>query len=233
MTSSKKGINTFKGYQEAKQSRREDLIEAYLQALKLMRQEFKHITQLAEMVALHITHVEKADSPDRRCSASTLLRNKRYKALLLSYMAEQMTGGVKRVRGQKIDPSAMEMVLVQAELEILNLKNENQRLKLAYTAQLEDQVAHQERQRPALESQDMRKVDATMADLQFKYAQTCKAMLRLLERLHNYVSVDQEEKSIVDLSIKRGAKRAIVGPEEAGPFCEWLKDHSFLIGNAQ
>lgn len=202
-----KGTNTFLGYQEEKQARRETLISNYLKVLKKSKAQFKYVTDLAKMVAVHISQVE-----GKECNQATLLRNLRYKALLLSFMADEMRPGAKHVVAKISGDPGAQAQLTQLQLANRNLISENQRLK-GHIASLAD-----ERQPAKVQFQE-REVD-TVPDFEEKFVLTCQVVLRILENLGDFVSVDTESRRIIDPA--KRIDNVIADERLAQPFVEWL-----------
>lgn len=218
MSRKKKCVNTFAAYQSAKMERREGLIKIYLATLRKSRVEVKYVTDLAKMVAVHIGQVEQGE-----CNTSTLLRNKRYKALLLSYMAERITQGSKQIDATAINHSASQTLVIQASLEASNLKRETQRLK-AYIIELEGRLENTAAKIPALPSNSPAIDHCEESELKYKYVRTCQAIGLILEHWKDFMGVDMENNQIVDLSSRRlDPHRLIVDSNIAAPFFEWLK----------
>jgi hypothetical protein len=208
-----KGKNTFEGYQRAKQERREHLVIEYLEQLKTSRVKFQHVTGLAEMVATHLTHQEQ-----KPCNRATLLRNKRYKALLLTFMAAHLGGGTKHLRLRDAGDDKAKSLVVTAELEASNLKREVERLRV-YVAHLEKQQTGQH----AIASTPA-EVSATLQDLheaQLNLTRTCQALFAVLRHFERTVSVDLDQVQVLDMSRLRN--NVIVDSGIAKPFVEWLR----------
>ncbi len=205
-----KGRNTFEGYQEAKQERRETLIAEYLTHLGATRVKFPHVTALADMVAMHIANLEQ-----RPCNKATLLRNRRYKSLLLTFMAARMAGGTNGLKLKDVTDEAAKALVATAQLETSNLRRDVQRLR-AYVSQLEKK---QTSPLPADDktSDELRK---TLHVIQLKYTRACQALHALLQHSKNTLSVDMERMQIIDMARLRN--NVVVDAEIAGPFFEWL-----------
>jgi len=216
----KKGKNTFAKWQEAAQSARETLIRGYLEYLVKTRVRTQYVTDLAELVAGHISEVE-----GRSCSRSTLLRNKRYAMLLHSYMAANMQRGVKRRGGGREPEPASAVAVLAADLSANNLKRELDRLKV-YVETLESQLDHRpavgvdRRALPASESMRSGRLD----DHELRFVVTCQALRALVAHLNLVISVDTSAMRILDSSKRRN--NVIVDTELARPFIEWLTQQS-------
>lgn len=210
-----KGRNTFEGYQQAKQSGREKLIIQYLEQLATSRVKFKHVTGLAEMVAIHITQSEQ-----RPCNKATLLRNNRYKALLLTFMAAHLGAGTKSLRFKDIGDDKSKSLVATAQLEAANLRREVERLKL-YVTHLGEKVSAP-RNAGATDGAhiEIEKLQETLRETQLKHTRTCQALFSLLNHFSQAVSADVEQQRILDLSRLRN--NVIVDSTKAAPFFEWL-----------
>jgi hypothetical protein len=210
-----KSRNTFEGYQEAKQERREKLIVEYLEHLKTSRVKFQHVTGLAEMVATHITLQEQAQKP---CNRATLLRNKRYKALLLTFMAAHLGGGTKNLKLKDVADEKAKSLVVTAQLEASNLRREVDRLKV-YVAHLEKQQSGQ----PAIGAAQVNDEMAQQAlhNARLDLTRTCQALFAVLRHFERSVSVDMERGRVIDMSRLRD--NVLVDEPLAAPFIEWLR----------
>ena len=214
MARPKKPVNTFEAYQQERQDVRVLHIEAYLKAAKNSRASFKYVTDLAEMVATHLTQVE-----GKKCNRSTLLRNPKYKALLLSYMAGDVVAGVKNVKSKKAESPQAQALAIHSELRISNLERENERLK-AYVSDLKSQVSQSE---PPRISSDKGSSDATKkaAENEVSFIKTCQVLLRVLESSDGLLSVDFETERLLDAS--RRVDNIIADKQLAAPFIAWLR----------
>jgi len=210
-----KGRNTFEAYQQAKQAGREKAIVQYLEQLATSRVKFKHVTGLAEMVAIHITQSEQ-----RPCNKATLLRNNRYKALLLTFMAAHLGAGTKSLRFRDIGDDKSKSLVATAQLEAANLRREVERLK-RYVTQLDEKVSAP-RNAGAQDGADTEteKLQETLRETQLKHTRTCQALFSLLNHFSQTVSADVEQQRILDLSRLRN--NVIVDSAKAAPFFEWL-----------
>jgi hypothetical protein len=208
MARPKKPVNTFEVYQEERQAKRIAHINAYLKVAKDSRAHFKYVTDLAEMVAAHLSQMEGT-----KCSRSTLLRNLKYKGLLLSYMAGDVASGVKNAIAKNAESPAAQALAVHSQLELANLKRENVRLK-AYIAELKDQVSQTEIPKLTL-------ADAKVAVDDSAFVRTCQVLLRVLENSDGLLTVDLELERLLDAS--RIIDNVIADQKLAAPFIAWLR----------
>ncbi|WP_429563135.1 hypothetical protein [Paraburkholderia sp. MM6662-R1] len=210
-----KGRNTFERYQQARQERRERLIDQFLNQLQSSRVRFEHVTGLADMVAMHISHQEQ-----HPCNKATLLRNKRYKALLLTFMAAHLGAGTKNLRLNDLTDDKSKALVTTAQLEAGNLRREVERLN-AYIGYLEKrQAGEPPRDHPAHSSADVEKATRSLREAQLKHTRTCQALFAVLRHLSQALSADAEHQRIIDLSRLRN--NVVVDAAIAGPFFEWL-----------
>ncbi len=217
-----KGRNTFEGYQTAKQDRRVQLIVQYLEQLKTSRVKFKHVTGLAEMVATHITHQEQ-----KPCNKATFLRNNRYKALLLTFMAAHLGGGTKNLKLRDVGDEKAKALVTTAQLEASNLKREVERLR-AYIAYLEKNQGPAPAGPVAADSEQMREA---LHDVQMKYTRTCQALYALLRHYDTTLSVDPDRQQILDMAKRRN--NVVVDTATAAPFFDWLRLNSNIPGGSK
>lgn len=223
---SRSGVNTFSGYQDEKRRRRVELIGANLSTLSALRLRFSNITQLAEVVALHISQKE-TEAGIGVCSASTLLRNLHYKALLIGHLNSQAQKEGKKTGESLSSQTNTDVQRIQAQLRCVNLENENDRLK-SYIVQLETKLSNKDGHVLNVENGFRRDEEVALANLREDFAQTCKTLVLLLQRFEGYAAVDGKSCSIVDSAIKRGEGRVIAGPDEAGAFYRWLAANPFF-----
>ncbi|ABF09049.1 hypothetical protein [Cupriavidus metallidurans] len=210
--------SSFAAWQEANQVRREAIIEDYLQYLGKTRVRVRNPTDLADLVARHIAQVE--DGP---CNKSTLMRNFRYKAKILTYQAEHSESGSRSLRPRGVtDPSTNALVTI-AKLEAGNLKREVGRLNI-YINSLEEQLEqYQQQGRQRLSELVAHKAESgahRISDYEFKFVRTCQALRALVSHMNLVLEVDTKAQRILDRSKRRN--NVIVDNEIAGPFIEWL-----------
>lgn len=210
-----KGPNKFAAWQEAKQVRREGIIDDYLIFLAKTKVKVRNPTDLADLVAKHISQMEGAP-----CNKATLLRNIRYKAKLLSFQAKSISPGIKSLSPRIVaDPTARALI-AGSQLESGNAKRELERLNI-YVTSLEEQIdllKSQGRQLPNI--QNITSSVAQMPDFELQFIRTCQTLRSLVSHLKLIVELDMKSKRILDRSKRRD--NVIVDAEVAGPFIEWL-----------
>jgi hypothetical protein len=204
--------NRFEAYQQAKLQSREKLITDYLRYLKTTRVRFTYVTDLAAMVATHIAQKENG-----KCNKATLLRNKKYKALLLTFMASHLGGGTQNINELTVTDEKAKALLTTAQLDAANLRREVERLK-AYISILEQGAS--EKNTAAIGQSDTPQLTNDLKENQLKYVRTCQALHAVLRHLESSISVDPARKAIIDLSRLR--KNVIVDADLASPFIDWL-----------
>lgn len=186
----------------------------YLASLRRTRAKFEFVTDLAKAVAEQVGLAE-----GKPCSFTTLLRNKRYKALLLNFMA--MRSGTHIV--QVSEPAAKALIHT-VELELGNAKRDNERLR-AYIADLEARVTEQ----PLLPSSPVQRPDSAdeLPRLSNDKALACKALWLILEHFKDLVSIDVDRGCIIDMAASK-RKNVIVEPEIARVYLEWVRANSMV-----
>lgn len=210
--------NTFEAYQEEKQQRREALIRNLLSVARKSRARFKFVTDLAKMVSAHVTEAE-----GKECHPATLLRNKRYKALLLSHMAISNDEGVLTSVKGVVEGPAAETALTLSQLEASNLRNENQRLK-RHIDSLESALSSKSGNNSQPTSGREKSAEPwtnEIVALQEKYVSTCQVVALLLENMQELLLADVENMEIIDRTRRRN--NVIVNARLGTPFFEWLK----------
>lgn len=212
--SSKRPVNPFSGYQERVVAEREQIVVRYLASLRKTRAKFEYVTDLAKSVAEQVGLAEGTS-----CSFTTLLRNPRYKALLLNFMA--MRSGTGSVR---VSEPGIQALVHTLELELGNTKRDNDRLR-AYIAELESKV----RERPALPSSTAQPPDSTgdLTRLSNERGLVCKALWLVLDHFKELISIDAERGCIIDLAASP-RKNVIVEPAVAGSFLDWARANSMV-----
>lgn len=205
----KRPANPFKVYQDKVVTEREQIVVRYLASLRKTRAKFEYVTDLAKAVAEQIGMAE-----GKPCSFTTLLRNNRYKALLLNFMA--MRAGTNTI--QVSEPAAQALIHT-VELELGNVKRDNERLR-SYILDLEARRGEQ----PILQSSPAQYSDssAELSQLSNEKAMACKALWLVLEHFKELVSIDLSRGCIIDLAALR-RNNIIVEPELAKVFLDWLR----------
>ncbi len=209
--------NTFRNYQEEKQSAREKIIVNHLSYLKTTRVRFKYITDLADILAREITIREGTS-----CNKATLLRNIRYKALLLNFMASQIGKGVKTIDRNAIVDDKAKALLLSAELEAGNSKHEIARLK-AYIRSLESKLPEADQLTTLFDVQHNSNAIQTVEaeSIRLRFTLTCMALLAILNHYADLVKVDTQVQQIIDPSLR--SNNVVVDERTAAPFFEWLR----------
>ncbi len=211
-----KDPSRFAAWQEANQVRREAIIDQYLVSFANTRVKVRNLTGLADLVAKHIAQVE-----GKECDKSTLLRNNRYKAKLLSYQARSLAPGTKALNSRNVTDPTAKALITGAQLETGNLKRELERLNI-YVMSLEDQVDQFQSQVGKLPKPELsNESNNTLSDYEYRFIRTCQALRSLLSHLNIVVQIDKSNRRILDLSKRRD--NVIVDQEVAGPFFDWLE----------
>ena len=218
---STKAQSRFAAWQEANQVRREKIIDEYLDFLAKTRVKVRNPTDLADLVAKHISQME-----GEPCNKATLLRNARYKAKILTYQARSLTPGTKSLNSRSVTDPTAKSLITSAQLESGNLKRELERLNI-YVRSLEEQVdqfTNQGRKLP--DPLAVAEEKSQWSDYEFRFVRTCQAMRSLLSHLNVVVQIDPNTQRILDMSKRRD--NVIVDAERAGPFFEWLNSQGRL-----
>jgi len=210
----KKGTNRFEAFQNEKQASRELLINEFLSYLKTSRTRHPHVTGLAEFVAKHISMKE-----GRPCNRATLLRNPRYKSMLLSYMADNLAAGTKNLAIRDISDPKSQALSLTLQVDASNLKRDNERLR-AYVAQLESTVAVTDERVTTLAASTPDALQQELEQAQIRYARACQSLQLVIKHLNSVVSVDLNARQIIDLS--KRVNNVIVNSDIASGFFDWL-----------
>lgn len=213
--SAKKGTNRFEAFQILKQEGREVLILEFLAYLKTSRVRHQYVTDLAEMVAKHIT--ERESKP---CNKATLLRNPRYKLILLSYMAENHAAGTKNLKAKSIEDPKTQALVMTVQLQVSNLKRDNERLR-TYVAHLEAQVPKNDDPLGIIKNNAPNDHKLELEQAKIRFAHACQSLQLVIRHLNSVVSVNVYDKQIIDMTKSRN--NVIVDSEIATGFFEWLE----------
>lgn len=211
----KKGTNHFDKYQQEKQDGRGVLIAEFLDYLRTSRVKHEYVTDLADMVAKHI-EIQQG----KPCNKATLLRNPKYKAPLLSFMAETKSAGTKGLKVKKIEDPEVQAMVLTAQVDSSNLKRDNDRLR-AYVTHLEDLVAEASGKLPLLPSVSPDEAKLKLEQAQILYAKACQSLQLVIRHLNSIVSVDVSSRRIIDMTRTRG--NIIVDSDIADSFFDWLE----------
>jgi hypothetical protein len=217
----KKGVNRFESYQALKQHARVTVISEFLLYLRTSRVRHQHVTNLAEMVAKHITKKE-----GKPCNRSTVLRNPRYKTLLLNYMVENLAAGTKNLKVKDIYDPKTQAILLTTQLDISNLKRDNERLR-TYVSQLESQIAKSNIKIGTIEMIAHENSELDFDQAQIRFVRVCQSLQRVIRHLNSVVSADINSRQIIDRSKLRN--NVIVDSEISAGFFEWLEMNRGLV----
>lgn len=135
---------------------------------------------------------------------TTLLRNAKYKGMLLAHLAGQ-PGVVSRTPDSTSDPSILQAKLVAAKLEASNLREELAKCR----AQIE---------RGASRPRNQGAVDA--ADIAF--SDLAMVMVNVLHRFPDFLKLDSQRMELIDLSAKP-SNSVVAGKERIANFARWLE----------
>ena len=179
------------------------------------RVKVRNPTDLADLVAKHITQVE-----GEPCNKSTLLRNVRYKAKLLSFQAKSLASGAKALNPRAVTDPTARALIISSQLETGNLKRERERLNI-YVTSLEEQVDRYKGEGRHLPGPaDAAEPVGGLSDFELQFIRTCQALRSLLVHLKLVVELDERNQRILDKSKRRD--NVIVDKDVAGPFFDWL-----------
>lgn len=207
--------NPFAKYQTDKVASRENTITRYLGTLRRTRGKYQYVTDLAKAVAEQIELAEK-----KPCSPSTLLRNNRYKALLLNFMASQ--SGTDYLSSSSVTDPMAKLLLNAAELEAGNLKRENERLH-SYVTSLEKRLdVHNKMPTMLVPNAENYSAKENLDALSTNYALVCKSLWLVLDHFKGVVTADADGQRIIDLAAPRRTN-VIVDANTAAPFFDWLQ----------
>ena len=209
MVRPKKSINTFRAYQQEKLGKRIAHINAFLASMGKNRARFQYVTDLAKLVAVHLSQVE-----GKNCVYSTLTRNLHYRALLEHYMARDVASGVKNALPTKTESPAMQALAVHTKLELANLKRENLRLKIY----IEELMARGLK----LEDSSIALPSATQGTENTDFVKTCQVLRRVIDDSDGIlvINLDQLENEA------RIVHKVIADKKLLAPYMAWFRANS-------
>lgn len=169
------------------------LLEYELKLCKKRKLEFKTPGLLAAYLSDRV-----------KVNRTTLLRNVKYKGLILSHIAGQ-PGVVLRTPDTTMDPAILQAKLAASRVEASNLR-----------AQLEQAVAqleHLQRGQPHI---------AGPQDGAVAFSNLAMVVVNLLHRFPDFLQLDRQRRELIDLSVKP-SDRLIAGKERVGQLIEWME----------
>ncbi|WP_139379423.1 hypothetical protein [Zoogloea sp. LCSB751] len=213
--------NSFGAWQEQQMAAREALVVEFLAQSTKSKANYPGITALATAVAQHVSAIEGKSEP---CSATTILRNPRYKSQLTHYLANQR--GAKKISFEALPDERAKAIVTSLQLEVFNLRQDNERLQ-RYIEALDSEM---EALKPKLMVRQAESVNPLSNDaeklrkLENDLGRTCLVVNKILERFPDILGVESNYNRIVDLSIREGRPARIVAEEtEASPYFIWLR----------
>lgn len=219
-----KKMNSFGAWQEKQIAAREALIAEFLAQTRKSKANYPGITALAKAVAQHITAIEKKSEP---CSVTTILRNPRYKSQLIHYLANQR--GAKLISLEVLPDDRAKAIVTSLQLEVLNLRKDNERLK-RYIEALDVEM---EALKPYFQARLAESVDSVSDDavkvmkLENDLGRTCQVITKIVEQFPDILSVESNYNRIIDLSVREGRPGRVVADEpESTPYFVWLRRHA-------
>lgn len=193
---SKRGAANLARFNQERSAHTEPLLVHELQLCRKRKLEFKTIGLLAAYLSDRL-----------KVHRTTLLRNIKYKALLIEHLAGQ-PGAASRAPDSTQDPNILRVKLTAARAEASNLRED---LKRA-TARLE-----------RLErgwTEGAGKIDVD-------YANLAMVLVQLISRFDEFLALNMGKRELVDLSAKP-SNRVIAGPERLSVFVSWLEQNQGL-----
>jgi len=135
---------------------------------------------------------------------TTLLRNIKYKGILLTHLAGQ-PGIVSRTPDVTSDPAILQAKLIAAKLEVSKLRED-----LAFCKAQLDRLTTSPR------------ATLTVDASHVAYADLAMVMVNVLHRFPDFVRLDREKLELIDLSAKPSA-RVVAARERLAQFVHWLE----------
>lgn len=173
------------------------LLAYELQLCRKRKLEFKSVGLLASYIADRLT-----------MHRTTLLRNTKYRSLLLAHLAGQ-PGVVARAPDTTQDPALLQAKLAAAKLEASSLREQIR----VMSARLE---------RVSSGGNGMSTPEDHVA-----FAGLAMVLAAILTRMPDFLRVNLDKRELQDLSAKP-SERLIAGPERMGAFCAWLEQNQTL-----
>jgi len=197
------GDSNFSKWQAQQQTGRVAHIRAFLKTLEQSRARFEHVTDLANFVARHLTEVQ-----GKPCDKSTLLRNRNYKLLLLTFMTPSPNAKAIAQSGPRPGPEH-QAALLSAELKAYNLSRKVERLEKGEASKALVSSA------PAAQAEVPNGYGG-----QNDFVLTCQALLAVVKHFEGLLFADSDARRIVDRTAR--PHFIVVDDKEAKPFFDWL-----------
>jgi hypothetical protein len=208
MKRSQRGAANIQKFNAERAQRNLPLIEEELKRCKRRKLGFNSIGKLAEYIGGQ-TGIHR----------TTLLRNKAYKGLLVSYLASK-GGTTADVPDEEASVEILRAKLMGVRLELANVREKCRRLEV-YIERLGSA--------PALED---RTGDADTGDHYVEFVDTAMALAAVLERMRDTTLLNTEAKTIEDLAAPP-SQRIIVGAERVSAFIAWLQRQETVVFKAK
>lgn len=211
MTKSLRGAANIKKFNEDRERQAILHIKNELAKCKKHKLTYKSLGALAEYVGA-ITGIHR----------TTLMRNPRYKILLVEYTGVQ-DPRMSTVRDEDAPPEVLRARLLGLRLEMSNIQEKFKRLEAYVKEQGEQPLLF-------VSSQDaMAAPSSDSADYLF-FVDTAMTLTTLLHHFKDTLVINFEKKTIEDISL-RPSQRLVVGPERASTYLAWLhKQKQLLLG---
>jgi hypothetical protein len=173
------------------------LLQEQLRHCRKAGLEFRSIGKLAKYVSGRIkTH------------RTSLIRNPRYKVMLLDHIRNQ-PGVISKVSDDTDDVGVLRAKLAHSRVELLTLRRELDRVR-AMSKRLEDPS-----RAPAISSEER------------DFANLAMLLVEIVRRVASTIAVDFKSRTVLDLAA-RPSDSTIAGPERAGQWIAWLERNRFV-----
>jgi hypothetical protein len=211
-------VNRFEKFQAQKQQIRVELISDFLSFSSTCRVKYKCVTDLALVVSNYICERE-----GKACNKSTLLRNPKYKSMLLNFMAKNMLAGTKNSKVKSILDPQVHALYLEKDLALSNASRDNDRLRI-YISKLEQEVSGNiKKSSSKVTVSDIGISRTEFEKLKIRNSHICRSLQLLILNFDSLVSVDFNTKQIIDMTKLRN--NVIVNSALAEGFFEWMAEN--------